>query len=96
MSLDPPRHISIFTPAAMRMASRMAGYESAELLTSCANVEAFALGSFEIAAKGRYDMDGAASWRSQALAAIAQLRALRAFRKDPQSGDELVLRCRIQ
>jgi 2-polyprenyl-3-methyl-5-hydroxy-6-metoxy-1,4-benzoquinol methylase len=94
MSLDPPRHISLFTPSALRMASRMAGYESEEVLTSCANVEAFALGSFEIAAKGRYDMNGAASWRSQALAAVAQLRALREFRKDPQSGDELVLRWR--
>lgn len=94
MSLDPPRHISIFTPAAMRMASRMAGCDAAEISTSCANVEAFALGSFEIGAKGRYDMAGAASWRSQALAAIAQLRALRKFRQDPQSGDELVLRWR--
>ena len=94
MSLDPPRHISIFTPAAMQMASRMAGCEAAEISTSCANVEAFALGSFEIGATGRYAMAGAASWRSQALAAIAQLRALRKFRKDPQSGDELVLRWR--
>jgi SAM-dependent methyltransferase len=94
MSLDPPRHISLFTPSALRMASRMAGYESEEVLTSCANVEAFALGSFEIAAKGRYDMNGATSWRSQALAAVAQFRALREFRKDPQSGDELVLRWR--
>jgi len=96
MSLDPPRHISIFTPAALRNASRMAGYESAVVLTSCANVEAFALGSLEIAATGRYDMAGAASWRSQAFAAMAQLRALRAFRKDPQSGDELVLRCQAR
>ena len=94
MSLDPPRHINIFTPASLRMASEMAGCPSADISTSCANVEAFALGSLEIAAKGRYDMAGAASWRSQALAAMAQLQALREFRKDPESGDELVLRCR--
>ena len=93
MSLDPPRHLSLFTPAALDRAARMAGYQAAEIRTSCANVETFALGSVEIAATGRYNMGRVPGWRSHVRAALAQVRALREFVKNASSGDELILRC---
>jgi hypothetical protein len=93
MSLDPPRHISLFTAAALRTAARNAGFDSLQVFTSCANAQAFATGSLEIANKGRYDMNGVPSWRTEILSVLAQLRALRAFLKNRDSGDELILRC---
>lgn len=93
MSLDPPRHLSLFTSAALRRAAQAAGISSAELFTSCANAQAFAAGSLEIERSGRYDMNGTLSWRAEILSVLAQLRALREFRENPQSGDELILRC---
>lgn len=96
MSLDPPRHITLFTIDALRAAARRAGFQSAELFTTCANAQVFAAGSLEIERKGRYDMHGVPPWRTELLSMVAQLRALHAFRKNSQSGDELVLRCQAQ
>ena len=56
--------------------------------------QAFALGSFEMALTGRFDMRGRPSWRSKLLSVLAQFRALNEFRRNPDSGDELILRCR--
>jgi hypothetical protein len=72
----------------------MAGAFHADVTTSCANVQAFAVGSLEIASKGRYDMSRRPAWRSEIVSVLAQFRALRAFRRDPWSGDELILHCR--
>ena len=93
MSLDPPRHISLFTAAALSAAARSAGFHSLQVFTSCANAQAFAAGSLEIAAKGRYDMQGVPSWRTEAFSILAQMRALWAFHRNRDSGDELILRC---
>jgi 2-polyprenyl-3-methyl-5-hydroxy-6-metoxy-1,4-benzoquinol methylase len=94
MALDPPRHLTIFAPSTLRTAASMAGACQADVTTSCANAQAFAVGSLEIASKGRYDMNRRPAWRSEIVSVLAQLRALRAFRRDPWSGDELILRCR--
>jgi len=93
MSLDPPRHVSLFTAAALRTTARNAGFDSLQVFTSCANAQAFAAGSLEIANKGRFDMNSVPSWRTELLSVLAQLRALRAFLKNRDSGDELILRC---
>jgi SAM-dependent methyltransferase len=95
MPLDPPRHIVLFTSAALREAARRAGFAEPEVVTSCANAQASAAGSLEIRATGRYRMDGQPSWRSEILSLLAQLRAVIAFRADPDSGDELILRCKV-
>jgi 2-polyprenyl-3-methyl-5-hydroxy-6-metoxy-1,4-benzoquinol methylase len=94
MALDPPRHVTIFTPSGLRTAAQMAGSRSAEVSTSCANAQAFAAGSVEIASKGRYDMNRPPAWRSEVLSVVAQFRALSELRRNPESGDELILRCR--
>jgi 2-polyprenyl-3-methyl-5-hydroxy-6-metoxy-1,4-benzoquinol methylase len=94
MGLDPPRHVTIFTPSTLRTAASMAGAFQADVTTSCANVQAFAVGSLEIASKGRHDMSRRPAWRSEIVSVLAQFRALRAFRRDPWSGDELILHCR--
>jgi hypothetical protein len=93
MSLDPPRHITLFTAPALRRAAIEAGFQSPQVFTSCANAQAFAAGSLEIASKGRYDMHSAPSWRTEVLSMVAQLRALCDFRRNRESGDELILRC---
>jgi rhamnosyltransferase len=94
MGLDPPRHLTLFTPVNLRTAAKMAGHSHPQVSTSCANAQAFAVGSFEIESKGRYDMGGRPAWRSQFLSIVAQFRALNAFRRNPDSGDELIMRCR--
>jgi L-rhamnosyltransferase len=94
MALEPPRHVTMFAPSTLRAAAHMAGHPSPEVLTSCANAQAFALGSFEIAATGRYDVRRRPAWRSKLLSMLAQFRALKEFRRNPDSGDELILRCR--
>jgi 2-polyprenyl-3-methyl-5-hydroxy-6-metoxy-1,4-benzoquinol methylase len=94
MGLDPPRHVTIFTPSTLRTAASLAGAFQADVTTSCANVQAFAVGSLEIASKGRHDMSRRPAWRSEIVSVLAQFRALRAFRRDPWSGDELILHCR--
>lgn len=95
MSLDPPRHITLFTVDALRKAAQKAGFEDPRLFTTCANAQAFAAGSLEIARRGRYDMNGIPGWRTEIGSMVAQLRAMRAFRRDAGSGDEIVLRCQV-
>jgi SAM-dependent methyltransferase len=95
MALEPPRHLTIFTPSTLRIAAGMAGALHPEVATSCVNVQAFAIGSLEIASKGRYDVTRRPAWRSEILSVVAQFRALKAFRRDLLSGDELILRCRV-
>jgi L-rhamnosyltransferase len=94
MGLDPPRHVTMFAPSTLRAAARAAGHSNPEVWTSCANAQAFALGSFEIAATGRYDMRRNSRWGSKIRSVLAQLRAFGDHRRDPESGDELILRCR--
>jgi SAM-dependent methyltransferase len=94
MSLDPPRHIVLFPPSALRRAASDAGFHAPEVSTTCANAQVFAVGSLEIESTGRYQMGSLPTWRSEILSLIAQFRALAAFRNDPESGDELILRCR--
>lgn len=93
MPLDPPRHIVLFTSSGLREAAREAGFAAPEVFTSCANAQASALGSLEIESRGCYRMNGQPTWRSEVLSLVAQVRAIAAFRADPDSGDELVLRC---
>jgi SAM-dependent methyltransferase len=95
MALEPPRHVTMFAPSTLRTAASMAGHPHPEVSTSCANAQAFALGSYEIVSTGRYDLRRRPAWRSKVLSMLAQLRALKEFRRDPESGDELILRCRV-
>jgi 2-polyprenyl-3-methyl-5-hydroxy-6-metoxy-1,4-benzoquinol methylase len=94
MALDPPRHIALFTLPALRQAASDAGFDSPEVSTTCANAQVFAAGSLEIESTGRYQMGRFPTWRSEILSLMAQFRALAAFRRNPESGDELILRCR--
>jgi 2-polyprenyl-3-methyl-5-hydroxy-6-metoxy-1,4-benzoquinol methylase len=96
MALDPPRHLTLFTTSSLRTAAKLAGHSEPEVYTSCANAQAFAVGSFEIASTGRYSMSLRPAWRSEFLSLYAQFRALSAFRRNPESGDELILRCRVK
>jgi rhamnosyltransferase len=95
MALEPPRHVTMFAPSTLRTAARMAGHSNPDVWTSCANAQAFAQGSYEIASTGRYDVRRRPAWRSKILSVGAQFRALSEFRRDPDSGDELILRCRV-
>jgi GT2 family glycosyltransferase/SAM-dependent methyltransferase len=96
MALDPPRHLTLFTLSSLQTAAKLAGHPDPQVYTSCANAQAFAVGSFEIASTGRYAMGRRPAWRSQLLSMLAQFRALNAFRGNPESGDELILRCCVK
>ena len=93
MGLDPPRHLTLFTPANLRTAAKMAGHSYPQVSTSCANAQAFAVGSFEIESKGRYDMGSRPAWRSQFSPSSRSFARERVSSK-PRSGDELIMRCR--
>ena len=93
MPLDPPRHIVLFTPSSLPEAAHRAGFATPRVFTSCANAQASAVGSLEIKASGRYRMNRQPTWQSELLSVVAQVRAVATFRADPDSGDELVLRC---
>jgi 2-polyprenyl-3-methyl-5-hydroxy-6-metoxy-1,4-benzoquinol methylase len=93
--LDPPRHIVLFNPDTLQRAARNAGFERISVWSTCANAQAVAEGSLKIASSGRHDMTHRLDLRTEWRAFLLQLEALRAFRADSMSGDELVIRCRV-
>lgn len=98
--LEPPRHLQIFSSAALRECARQAGFSRIEVHTTAANADIFAGGSFGFAAAKK---SGDCSFGSKIKTKINFLRALcslwfqyrEAFqlRGNPECGEELVLIC---
>jgi 2-polyprenyl-3-methyl-5-hydroxy-6-metoxy-1,4-benzoquinol methylase len=91
--LDPPRHIVLFTRAALEATARKAAFRTLSVWSSCANAQVIAEGSLQIAARGRHDMTRWPGLRVAFTAFLLQFDALAKFRSCQESGDELVLRC---
>ena len=87
---------TLFTLSSLQTAAKLAGHPDPQVYTSCANAQAFAVGSFEIASTGRYAMGRRSAWRSELLLCWHNFARLRRFAGNPESGDELILRCYVK
>jgi SAM-dependent methyltransferase len=93
-ALDPPRHLHLFSQATLAKSTNSAGFNSIETWTTPANAEVMALASMDIRANGSHVMSSVPSLARELRSEWLQLRALAYYRKDPNSGDEVILRAR--
>jgi 2-polyprenyl-3-methyl-5-hydroxy-6-metoxy-1,4-benzoquinol methylase len=92
--LEPPRHLHLFSQSSLERIAHQASFRTVRTWTTPANAEVMALGSTDIQASGRHDMSGSPRLSTELLSEWLQLRALAHYRKDPSSGDEVILRGR--
>lgn len=90
--LEPPRHLHVFSPRTLRVAATEAGFSKSETWTSTANAKAFVIGSFHNKFVAHGDPRGAARLRLKIVTAIYQLRMFLAHQRNPDSGEECVLK----
>jgi SAM-dependent methyltransferase len=96
--LDSPRHLQVFSPAAIRECARKAGFSGIKVSTTAANADTFMGGSFGFEeAKKTGDCASGSRVKINFLRGLRSLRlqykeALQ-LRRDPDCGEELVLIC---
>jgi 2-polyprenyl-3-methyl-5-hydroxy-6-metoxy-1,4-benzoquinol methylase len=90
--LEPPRHLHLFSQSSLESIARQTGFHAVEIWTTPANAEVMALGSTDIQLSGWHDMGSTPSLSRELLSEWLQLRALAHYRKDPSSGDEVILK----
>jgi SAM-dependent methyltransferase len=91
LSLDPPRHLHLFSTQTLEGAARRAGIARCQSWTSAVNAEIVAVGSYDIGATGRHRLGGRTSLWRRLRAVVFQVLALAAWLADRQSGEECVL-----
>lgn len=96
--LDSPRHLQVFSLAALRECARKTGFDSVTGHTTAANADTFIGGSFgfveakatgDCSSGGRVQINFVRGLRSLLL----QYREALQMRRDPECGEELVLIC---
>jgi hypothetical protein len=97
VNLDPPRHLQVFTPAALKACARQAGWKTINVLTSAANADNFIGASYGV--RKFYSARRSKKTTSE----IHLLRALRSLffqfreacqlRRQPELGEEAILIC---
>jgi 2-polyprenyl-3-methyl-5-hydroxy-6-metoxy-1,4-benzoquinol methylase len=90
--LDPPRHLHLFSQSSLENIARQANFNAVETWTTPANAEVMALGSTAIQRGERLDMAAVPRLSTELLSEWLQLRALAHYRRDSNSGDEVILR----
>ncbi len=96
--LDAPRHLQIFTLAALKQCAFKASFAVVNVTSSAANADTFMGGSFGFLAAKKSDSSGSGSRvEFNALRGIRSLllqyREARLLRRDPNCGEEAVLIC---
>ena len=96
--LDSPRHLQVFSPAAIRECARKAGFSHIKVSTTAANADTFMGGSF-----GFEEAKKTGDCSSGARVKINFIRGLRSLllqyketfwlRRSPECGEELILIC---
>jgi 2-polyprenyl-3-methyl-5-hydroxy-6-metoxy-1,4-benzoquinol methylase len=89
--LEPPRHLTIYSLSALRSLVLASGFARAEAWTSCARAQAMARGSLDVR-RGGAARDTLARLARDTAALWFQWRASWRHHRDPQSGEELILR----
>jgi SAM-dependent methyltransferase len=90
--LEPPRHLHIFTSAALNACARKAGFEHCRDFTSSRGAEIILTESHFLETKGSFrpqELSLAEQLRRRVLAPALALRAKRAWVSEPGSGEEL-------
>ena len=96
--LDSPRHLQIFSAAALRDCAKKAGFNKITASTTAANADTFIGGSFGFTeAKETGDMSSGARVKINFVRGVRSLllqyREAFQLRRDPECGEELVLIC---
>jgi 2-polyprenyl-3-methyl-5-hydroxy-6-metoxy-1,4-benzoquinol methylase len=92
MGLDPPRHLHLFSQSTLATSTNSAGFNRIETWTTPANAEVMALASADIRTSGKHIMGSVPSLSRELKSEWLQLQALIYYRKDSNSGDEVILR----
>jgi sterol 3beta-glucosyltransferase len=91
--LDPPRHLVLFSPAALREAALRAGFADADVRSSARIAFITSIGSVDILRRGRVtSFDGAVPVAGLARGLAAQITEAAALTVRPDAGEEIVLR----
>ena len=93
VALDPPRHLHIFTPAALTKAVRTAGFGTVECITTMRAADFVAATSADIRRTKRA-RTGSFGWGQLRMARLFQAIELAALQFNDQIGEEIVLRAR--
>jgi SAM-dependent methyltransferase len=91
LGLDPPRHLQLFSLAALRALVGRAGFSRVEGWTTCARAQAVGGSSLDIR-RGTSPWNRQGAFAHDAAALLFQWRAWWHYRRDPRSGEELVVR----
>jgi 2-polyprenyl-3-methyl-5-hydroxy-6-metoxy-1,4-benzoquinol methylase len=90
--LEPPRHLHLFCRSTLKNIANKAGFRTVETWTTPANAEVIALESFAIQFDGQHIMGSLPSLSREVISEWFQWRALAYYRKDPGSGEEVILK----
>jgi 2-polyprenyl-3-methyl-5-hydroxy-6-metoxy-1,4-benzoquinol methylase len=90
--LEPPRHLHLFSPSSLKSIASQAGFQKAAIWTTPVNAEGIALESFDIQHDGTYITGSLPSLSRIVKIRWFQLRAFTDHQKNPDSGEELVLK----
>jgi SAM-dependent methyltransferase len=94
VALEPPRHLTLFTPATLAEVAKRAGFAQAQVQTTQVRAQFIHIASSDIQRSGHHDLRHSYSLAQLAPAMSYEWQAWSAWRKDPASGDELVLEAR--
>jgi SAM-dependent methyltransferase len=93
LGLDPPRHLHLFSPASLGALARAAGFAQVDVRTTPARAQSMARMSLRIADHRARRLLTWTDRLARELEAVRfQREATRLHRRDPQSGEECVLR----
>jgi 2-polyprenyl-3-methyl-5-hydroxy-6-metoxy-1,4-benzoquinol methylase len=92
IALDPPRHLHLFARSTIEPVADKAGFKKTEVWTTPANAEWHAFTSMDIRSHGYHRMGDSPSLARIITSRWFQLRAFIDHRKNPASGEELVLK----
>lgn len=94
LALDPPRHLYLFTPRTLMATAEKAGVAGGHCVTSAANAEIVAAGSYDIRAGGYHRLGTTTRFSHRIRAFLFQWRAWFVWLMSPGSGEECVLRAK--
>jgi 2-polyprenyl-3-methyl-5-hydroxy-6-metoxy-1,4-benzoquinol methylase len=92
IALDPPRHFHLFSRSTIESIASKAGFQTMEIWTTPVHAEWHAFASLDVQSTGYHDKRVLPSFSREVLSKWFQLLALRFYRKQPDSGEELVLK----
>ena len=91
LSLDPPRHLHLFSTKNLQSLASKAGFTDGRPWTTAANAQVVALGSIDIRMEGAHRLGARPTLLRGAMAVFYQIWAWSVYRFHPDSGEECVL-----